>query len=373
MSRKFDRSSLPPLTEVLQTSPAPDRNNLRHAIRELRELALKLRGKENLPFYSMRELSTQMGVPLRTIAIAIENLEAEGLLLRLRGSHTKLLGVNAQPLKPISGVIGMPVCIFGLRHFIYRRHLTRLLGDALWQKAISTDTILYWEYEDLDHEFIERLLRHRIDLNVWFQPLRQNLDAIAYLKDRGVRSVVIGDLEITNPAPDIAIDWQPAYERVLTCWKNERGIRRIVLVEGERNTAARGRFFEGIAATYGMKCSRRQSSPELAGEIARQTPLPADTAIALFDDHASTDFSLRDPDAFLNLADRHRILFARDVPSIPFAAAGSFSCERLAYPTKEIIDAVSSIVLARRSRTADPAPLRFAGLHTLDYRTPDWM
>lgn len=373
MSRKFDRTTLPPLRDVLKPSPSSDDNNLRRAIREIRQVALALRSEQNLPFYSMRELATCIGVPLRTIAIAFEHLESEGLLLRLRGSHTKLLGHSSQPLKKLAGVVGMPVWIFGLRHFIYRRTLARALGDALWNHSISIDTILYWEYEDLDHTFIERLLHHHIDAAVWFQPFRHNLEAIGHLKDRGVRSLVISDQEIPNLSAHVVIDWQPAYEQVLAFWKKNHGIRKAILVEGPPHTAPRLRLFEELASRHGIACSRHKSSPELPGQLARGKPLAGGTAIALFDDHASTEFSMRDPEAFLQLADRHRILFAREIPSIPFAAPGRFPCERLCYPVQEIVKAASEIVLSWRAGEADPRPQKLLGLASLDFRTGQWM
>ncbi len=372
MSRKFDRTELPALETALPVTPAPGDNKLRHAVRELRALAERLRTDENLPFYSMRVLAKHLQLPLRTVALAIEQLEAEGLLLRLRGSHTKLLGKNAQTMQKIAGVIGMPVWIFGMRHFIYRRHIALLMGDALWQHAISIDTILYWEYEDLDQDFIDRLLRHRIDMILWFQPLRHNLEAINQLKDRGVRSLIIGDQEMPNMPAQILIDWEPAYKTVLPHWKQTHGIRKIILVEGTRHTTPRLRFFEEVASRHGIVCVRQQSSPELAGQLAGAKPLPISTAIALFDDHASTEFSLRNPEAFLKLAERHRILFARDVPSIPFCPPDSLSCERLAYPVREIVDSTSEMVMAWRAGTEIP-PIRLTGMVTLDWRNPSWM
>lgn len=374
MARQFDRSALPPLSKAFRPRAlVSDENGQARAVREVRRLAESLRREGSLPFYSMRALATALGVSLRTMALAFEQLEREGLLVRLRGSHTRLMGTAARPLRPVAGVVGMPVWLYGLRHFMYRRTFAHGLGDTLWPHALTVDTILYWENEDRSPDFADRLLRHHMDMAVWFQPQRHNQDAIGFLKDHGVPCLIISDRENPCGLPArIEIDWEPAYGQVLRDWKTRRGVRRVILVEGDPETAPRLRFFDSIARRHGLACERRKSSHKLAGELAGDTGLGPDTAIALFDDYASTQFPLRDPNAFLHLVDRHRLLFAREFPSLPFVGPKRFNCDCLLYPMDAIVRTAADMLLAWRSGLDKPGVVTITGEVRMNVDNPAW-
>ncbi len=374
MSREFDRSALPPLAKVLRPPAAkPGENGYAHAVQKVRKVAKDLRREDSLPFYSMRALASALGISLRTTALVFEQLEREGLLVRLRGSHTRLTGTAPRPLKPVAGVIGLPVWLYGLRHFMFRRTFARALGDTLWPHALSVDTILYWETEDKSPDFADRLLRHHMDMAVWFQPQRHNHDAIGFLKDHGVPSLIISDRENTPGLPaHIEIDWEPAYEQVLTHWKTRHHIHRVITVEGAPATTPRLRLFETLARNHGIACERRKSSPRLAGELVADPQLTTDTAIGLFDEYASTEFPLRDPNAFLQLVDRHRVLFARELPSLPFVGPKRINCECLLYPMDAIVRHAADILLAWRSGIEKPKVITLAGEAKLDHVNYSW-
>lgn len=375
MSRKFERPSLPPLAKVLKSFRgfAKEDNKRGRVLERLRKIVAELRRPENFPFYSMREMAAGLAVPLRTVAIAYQKLESEGLLLRLRGSHTQLLGFDHGSQTKIAGAVGLMLSIYSFRHYVHHRAFARQTGDALWKQSVIIDNVFFWDGEDSQSDFSDRLLRHHFDFAVWFQPLTHNRECILLLRDRGIRTLAISDAELHVVPAEIQIKWDQAYLKVLRHWKLKYQIEKIALPEEGQRTPARQQYFEAIARSEGLECLRFPSTPDIATRLAKPGALPNRCAIALLDEMGTVEFCLRDPQAFQFLAKHHRILFGRDLPSIPFAAPNHLHVERLVFPMEKIMHSCSDILTKWRAGEFESPPVVLAGIAELNHTHRRWM
>src|ERR1019366_6600064 len=111
--------ALPPLA-TLQTrfqeihAAAPARAAL---IQWLREVIKQVRGGQRQLFYPQGNVAQVLGLSRRTVHLAYQQLQAEGLLSCLRGSATYLHGHRLQPRHPPRAVVGLPVWVGGFSTF----------------------------------------------------------------------------------------------------------------------------------------------------------------------------------------------------------------------------------------------------------------
>jgi len=108
---------------------------------ELRRAAENLRGEAARTFYSMREVSSFFGLPLRTVAFAYEQLEKEGILNRIRGSRTLLEGKTVAPRTSVRAVVGIPVWLHAIVVSPYSRAFNLELEESLRAHGFVADMI----------------------------------------------------------------------------------------------------------------------------------------------------------------------------------------------------------------------------------------
>jgi len=347
MPRFPNQSPLLPLATLLPSFRgfSASFSKIKQATDCLRSLILQHRAPASIVFYSSREIASFFGLSQRTAILIIEQLETEGLLLRIRASHTKMLGTMDSTHSLVQGVVGLPMWLHGFCYFSYYKRLCRVLGDLLWERRFVLDTMIYYENEDLKPGFTERILRHKINFAVWLQPFPHNHETILSLKDHGVHSLVVSDEKSPLIPLDVFMNFKPAYEKVLTHWKDTLDIHRIIVVQGMDYTRSRGRFFARFASERGFQCETRSSSPELAAQLLCDKSLDSKTAIALMDENATLGFLHFDPSSFKELAHRHRILFGNDYIAVAFARSEELNIERIVPPINDSIVVLSQKIL----------------------------
>src|SRR5207253_9811752 len=108
--------SLPPLVAVFNSFAGFSKsdNKQRILLHELRKAAKRLRKRKSQPFYSMREIAYHFKAPLRTVAIAYQTLESEGLFNRIRSSQTLLVGSADSTQHLVRGVVGIPIWLHAM-------------------------------------------------------------------------------------------------------------------------------------------------------------------------------------------------------------------------------------------------------------------
>lgn len=334
------RHRLPPLSELLASVDLmqSESRKVTSTMEIIREVAISLRSYESVSFYSMREFQDVLGVALRTVSIAFERLEAEGLLVRLRGSHTRLKGTQAQPMSPIRGVVGWMENLHTLRHYQWRRTFSRAAGDAIRKSHFVTDTILHWSGEERDLDFAHRVLSRKPDIAVWFQPTPLHQQTFEILRENGIRNLKICDKG--RGRGEIEIDWTPAYSKLLAEWQTRHAISQIVLVADPAQGVI-GKQLETMALERGMSVRRLPYGPELPRIAAQQ--LPEGQGILFLDEWSAAEFCQHA--SFLELSNRYRILFARDLPNISFAQPDEYQVDRLCYPVPSLVTAIREILL----------------------------
>lgn len=337
------RHDFPPLEGLLSSLPQLGMANKKvEATMEIvRHVAESLRSCNSVPFYSMREFQRLLGVSLRTVATAFERLEAEGLLVRLRGAHTRLTGTQLQPRAPIRGVVGWLENMYTLRYYDWKRAFSRAVGDAIRRSHHVTDTILYWNGEELQLDFADRILVRKPDVVVWFQPLGLYRQTFDILREKGIRSLIVCDKEIGQVNGQILVDWSVAYERIPEEWTERYNVKQVLIVDNPKPSYRLRGQFEMLAKQRGMVVKRVPYVPDLPRFCARD--ISTGQGVVFIDEWSAAEFG-RSPH-FLETSRRHRILFARDLPCIVSAPPEEYDVDVLCYPVAKLVEGLKEILL----------------------------
>jgi hypothetical protein len=198
-------------------------------LKTLRKTAFELRRAHEQPFYSMREVSSFFHVPIATVVQVYKQLESEGLLNRIRGSKTMLMGTNADRRLTVRGLVGMPV---SLSKFItqqdYRLFFLRLRRE-LRLRGFAAAMAFYEKNEAAEPEFCERLQRYQADTVVWFVPGAEHRENAVMLAERGIRVIGIGDGALSFGQFHYYLSRDEALSKGLAEWSANDGIAKVII------------------------------------------------------------------------------------------------------------------------------------------------
>ncbi len=331
MPRYPNQSPLPPLKKTLPQFRAlqKDRPKVEQVATLLNKVIIENRTTHNLTFYSTRDIARFFNTSQNTATLAIQRLEAEGLLRRVRGSHTVMLGNRIIAQSRIRAVAGLMSWDFAQRFSTIHGTLIRHMAEELWPHQIALDIIPHYDLGERRPDLNETLKRHIVDFMIWPFPFDHHLEHLFFLQDRGIRSLVIGVEGVHTPfKPEILVDFRTPYEQLLQYWKEEHGIRRVIVVTPREFTPRRRiKLFSTIAREAGFNCHIESNSYTLPSEIlAREEEK---IGIVLLDEHTMAEFTFYDPPAFVELVRRHRILFGNGNINVPFVPHGESRVERI--------------------------------------------
>lgn len=321
MARKPIQRDLPPPDQLTRGFPGFDDKLSKQATLtdHLRKISRRLQKTKPRPFYSMREVVTQFDVPLRTVALAYETLEHEGLLNRRRSSQTLLVGKKISPRKIVRAVVGIPVWLHAMVVAPYSRILHIELEDRLRQQGFVADLIFFRGEEAWTPDFAQRLIEHNLDYVLWHTPHPHSLDVLRSLQDHGVRQVLIQpiDSQLRIALPTYLQDWQVAYRNMADTWK-AAGIRHVIIADpvylpsrraktviantlSSRDMAVR--FVDGNAATLLAEAS---------------THAPGECAVAFIDQEGADSICNEEPVIIEKLVQTCRVGFCRGPIRLPY-------------------------------------------------------
>ena len=367
MSRPLLLSPLPGLKESLAGFLGFNaaRSKSAQIVDALRLLILKHQRSDGIVFYPLREIALHFGVSLRTAFLARSQLENEGLLVSIRGSHAEIPGARQCCRGPVQGVVGMPLWMFGARYSHVHKNLSYALGELLWKQNLVLETIPYSEVEDLKADFPDHLLRHKMDFALWLYPFRHNRNTLLRLKDSGIRNIIIGHAgEAPGLSPHIVIDTRPASLKVLSLWKNTHRIRKIIIPEGLEYNRARGHSFARLARSKGFQCEFAACTPGLIPALMGDCEKKSERiGIALLDEHATAEFTHGNPQAFSDLAKTHRVLFGNNSINLPFIDDNKLTVERIGHSYELLARVVNQTVARLRAGENIPRPRRLVSHH----------
>ena len=334
MPRYPTQASLPSLKDLLPEFTKLEKTSakLRQVAELLRPLIEAHRATRNLTFYSTRDIARFFGVSQNTATLVVKQLEGEGLLRRLRGSHTLMLGSKIVTRSRIRAVAGLMLWNFAQRFSEPHTTLVQSLGDALRPHHIALEIIPHYDLGDHRPDMDVLLSRHTLDFAIWPFPFRHHHDDMLRLQDRGTRNLVIGFEADAMAVPStILVEIMPAYRKLLHYWREEHGIRRVLAIK-PREFTARGRIeaFHALALEMGFDSEVVENSYDLpAAMLAKEKKR---VGIALLDEHASAEFTFYDPPAFVGLLRRHRILYGNGGINVPFVPHGELRVDRIFVP-----------------------------------------
>ncbi|MDR2673576.1 MAG: hypothetical protein LBC18_01575 [Opitutaceae bacterium] len=259
MARKQVTRDLPSLqVHVDEFCALPDDANRQAAILDhLRKAALKMQKDESQPFYSMRQIAALFKLPLRTVAIAYEQLEKEGVLNRIRGSKTVLEGRASLSRDPVRAIVGLPIWLHAIVVSPYSRMLYIELEERLRSHGFVADIIFFRDKEATSTDFPKRLLQHRLDYVIWHTPHPLANQTLLSLKDHGIKQILVhpSDNPTSINLPMYLQDWQRAYAELAATWQ-EAGIRQVIVPEPLYLPSKRAlRTFSATLEARGLKVS----------------------------------------------------------------------------------------------------------------------
>lgn len=297
MPRPPIHSPLPALREVL-----PDFDRLQRTTGKAEQIADALRGvaqngraPENLPFYSTREIAGFFGVSQQTATFAVARLEHEGLVRRIRGSQTLLLGRRSLARAPARAVAAIPLETMESRYSYLHIRLSRELTDNLWKHRILADIVPYADPSlDPTHSqspLDERLIRHRPDFVIWIAPLPTRRDVLLRLNDQGVRNLIVGFDADRGIPPHIVIDLLPTCRRFLEQQWRAAGIRVVRIIRSTILRRERAATLAALAAELGFDADILTSTSQLPRQLDKMYRRNSPIGIVLPDERSAAEFA----------------------------------------------------------------------------------
>ncbi len=348
MSRVIVHRSLPPLKKVLgdfSHFPA-GKSHQQVVIEMLREVAEKVKSEISQPFYSMREVADYFQVPLGTISRVYKRLEREGIVSRIRSSHTMLVGREVLPREAVRGVVGVYIWLHSMILLAYTQTLVIEFEEHLRRLGYVADIIFHAEKdEETKPEFATRLLRHRLDAVVLHTPLAGTRQNILSLRERGVRVLVVQrkDTQCDLPALIYLQDYQPAYQMMAERWY-QAGIRKVWLYTPTEylHNKAETNILKTIFNRQGLEAESVQDEPHQMLKRVRQRKPKLSTALAFLDGTHSELICNREPQVMEQISRVARLAFCVGPIRVPYLRFRTIRADIVDFSPTEIASKLSA-------------------------------
>ena len=275
MARVIIQRNLPPLKKVLGNFAGypPGKSRQQVIVDVLRLAAMKLISTKPQPFYSMRDASVFFRASIETINRVYKILEKEGLVSRIRSSHTILVGKKVFPREAVRGIVGIPIWLQSMVLLVYTQTLVMELEERLRRVGYVADFIFHpIRGEESDPEFAERLLRHQLDVAIIHSPSQLSLPNLLTLRERGVRLMVVTDKTWDWQPPGVIYfkDAVPGLEEMVARW-HHLGIRKAWFWHPLDTSLLKGgsELLGPILARHRIEMIPTTESPQQLGQILR--------------------------------------------------------------------------------------------------------
>jgi hypothetical protein len=345
MARKQVTRDLPSLQAHVDAFRAlsADANRQAAILEHLRKAALKMQEDESRPFYSMRQIAALFGLPLRTVAIAYEQLEKEGVLNRIRGSKTILEGRAASSRDPVRAIVGLPIWLHAVVVSPYTRMLYMELEERLRSHGFVADIIFFRDKEATTTDFARRLLQHRLDYVIWHTPHPLANQTLLSLKDHGIKQILVhpSDNPTSINLPMYLQDWQRAYAEMAAIWQ-EAGIRQVIVPEPLYLPSKRAlRTFSATMEERGLKISLVDGDARALEKQAGQHAAGR-CAVAFIDQLGAEIICNEEPVIIERLLRTARIAFCRGPIRMPYLHNRKASMDIIGFSPVEVAQRVVS-------------------------------
>lgn len=206
-------------------------------LRMLRGLALKQQKDHPQVFLSLREAAKRFGVPVSAMATVYQQLNAEGVLVTIRGSYTMLQKRGILRQFKVRALIGMPVSIWRFQVLQDYRRCFSQLRDELHERGFLTSTIFFEQPAGQPAAVINRFKKEKVDAVIWLLPDTANQETILRLRDSGIRFVGVNITPLAGLECRYQVRRQQAIRTIMRSWRADPEITGVTLVRVSRETA----------------------------------------------------------------------------------------------------------------------------------------
>jgi hypothetical protein len=352
MARKLVERSLPALEKLFSDFHGlPKKAHQLHLVTEhMHSAARRLRKTNDQPFYSMREASQFLLAPLRTVALAYQQLENQGLIVRVRGSRTILLGKVRRPHRAAQCVVSVPIAHVSVINSVFTRSFCYRISEELSRHNFVANLFFFKAAEASSTQFAARL-KKQADIAIWLFPDRCLKETILMVRDHGVQNVILRPIEDPFLPADYLMDWTTAYQKVIRGWK-EDGIRYVVVAKASKPC------FQPVVDSFlhllrEGDCTFMLAEPnpvDLCDKVEQALKTNNGVACALLEHGITQQMCNYESAAMARLTTRCRVLFGRGVVQVPPFFNGDFRADVVGFLGDEVATRVASD-LARRSKS----------------------
>jgi hypothetical protein len=277
-------------------------------LRLLRQKARATRNKKPKEFYSIREVAGHYDVPPTTVSRIYTQLKAEGLLTSVWGSKTFIVPIRVDNALRKHGIVALPASLVSFCMLRQYRNFFSDIHDALWKFGLATQLLFYEENDAQLAMFAERLLKHKLDIVIWFLPVANCKETVARLLDHGIRVITVADSARDAREHLYRVDRERAIRDAFLNWRKD-GIRFVTVLPNSHCRSS-------DTLTLLEKCLRDTAIPHALSSLdslhlEETVAAPAQQVthgIVFASSEVAVALVTRDPARFEKLCQRSRIL-----------------------------------------------------------------
>lgn len=253
------------------------------------------------------------------------------------------------------GVVAVPASLASFCTLRQYRNFFSDIGNALWRFGFATQLLLYEENDAQLPTFAERLLKHKLDIVIWFLPVANCKETVARLLDHGIRVIMVADSARDCREHLYYVHRERAIRDALLNWRKD-GIRFVTVLQNSRCRSS-------ATLTLLEKCLRDTAMPHALADLeslhleeALAVPAQQVTRGLIF---ASSEVAVplvtRDPARFAKLSQRSRILLMDGPIDAPGLSSTNLSSDVLELDIRLITKTiVNDLIQPIRGRSAAP-------------------
>jgi hypothetical protein len=314
----------------------------------LRGIAIANQHEESQVFYPIREVARHFAVPLSTVSRVYDALEAEGILVSVRGSKTLLQGLSGGRHLSVLGFVGMPALTSSFVTLQdYRTFFIRTRRE-LRGRGFAVATVFYDRGEGETARLFSRIDKYDFDTVLWHQPDRAAKETLPRLKDRGVQVIGVSDRWFPSIRCRYEVQRESAIVSILRDWRANGAITSAVIVRGIETSAAKEELLKTLLEEEGLAYEFRSVGDQRLVDFLNSLAGDKHRGI-IFPSMAAAMFAFRAPEALAKLMSRARVSLTGGPVSIPFAQVPDVAADLVVVDWQLVAEQIVSDLINRKA------------------------
>ncbi len=322
-------------------------------LRLLRQAALESRKSAGRPFYSIRAVARHYRLAPTTVTRLYGQLKTEGVLGSIWGSKTIIEPLKVDKDIRLKALIALPVSLRAFAIVPGYRRFFRLIQQTLWKHRFGSQLVFYDNGFPESPKFTDILLDYKVDIAIWLTPSPRVSNAVARLRDRGIRSITIHDGMPINGEPGYFASRQSALVEGLAGWKTA-GIRSVALIHDQQSAlAGTARMVQVALADASISFTSHEiGAAGLNGSLPKANW--RDRGIIFMSSQSVVSSTDKGVAGLLNLSRGKRILFLEGEVDLPIERSLSGSFDTIEFDWRAVARRVVSDLVANRGAIGTP-------------------